>query len=113
VPIADDLVLMLLELKMAAADKSGPVFVSRTGTRLRHRNVERRGFDAAAEDAGIEDVTFHDLRHRYGSRLAFRGLTARQIADVLGHKSTRTTEGYVSRYNGEQADERIRQAMSG
>jgi len=32
---------------------------------------------------------------------------------VLGHKSTRTTEGYVSRYNGEQADERIRQAMSG
>jgi integrase len=113
VPIADDLVVMLLELKLAAVDKSGPVFISRTGTRLRHRNVERRGFDAAAEDAGIECVTFHDLRHRYGSRLAFRGLTARQIADAMGHKSTRTTEGYVSRYNGEQADERIRQAMSG
>jgi hypothetical protein len=31
----------------------------------------------------------------------------------MGHKSTRTTEGYVSPYNGEQADERIRRAMSG
>ncbi|HKD33449.1 MAG TPA: tyrosine-type recombinase/integrase [Gaiellaceae bacterium] len=102
-----------VELKMKAANKSGPVFVSRTGTRLAHRNVERRGFDAAAEDAGIEGVSFHDLRHAYGSRLASRGLTARQIADAMGHKKTSTTEIYIQRYNGEAADERIREAMSG
>jgi integrase len=64
-------------LKMAAPDKTGPVFASRTGGRLSHRNVERRGFDAAAADAGIEGVTLHDLRHAYGSRLASKGLTAR------------------------------------
>jgi integrase len=75
---------MLLELKMAAADKTGPVFASGTGGRLAHRNVERRGFDAAAVDAGIEGVTLHDLRHAYGSRLASKGLSARQIADVCG-----------------------------
>jgi integrase len=113
VPISDELVRMLLELKMAAPDKSGPVFASRTGGRLAHRNVERRGFDAAAEDAGIEDVTLHDLRHAYGSRLASKGLSARQIADAMGHKKTATTEIYIQRYNGEQADERIREAMSG
>jgi integrase len=72
VPISDDLVRLLLEQKMKAADKTGPVFASRTGGRLAHRNVERRGFDPAATDAGLEGVTFHDLRHAYGSRLAAR-----------------------------------------
>jgi integrase len=81
VPISDDLVRMLLELKMAAADKSGPAFASRTGSRLTHRNVERRGFDAAAEDAGIEGVSFHSMRHAYGSRLAARVARAQRPAD--------------------------------
>jgi integrase len=113
VPISDDLVRLLLELKIATLDKTGPVFVSRTGGRLSHRNVERRGFDPAADDAGLEDVSFHDLRHAYGSRLASRGLTARQIADAMGHKKTATTERYVQRYNGDQSDERVREAMTG
>jgi integrase len=113
VPISDELVRMLLELKMAAPDKAGPVFASQTGGRLAHRNVERRGFDAAAEEAGIEGVTLHDLRHAYGSRLASKGLSARQIADAMGHKKTATTEIYIQRFNGEEADERIREAMSG
>ena len=111
VPISDELVRMLLELKMAAPDKTGPVFASQTGGRLAHRNVERRGFDAAAEDAGIEGVTLHDLRH--GSRLASKGLSARQIADAMGHKKTATTEVYIQRFNGPQADQRVREAMSG
>jgi integrase len=113
VPIPDGLVKLLLELKIAAPDKTGPVFASRSGGRLAHRNVERRGFDAAASDAGLVDVTFHDLRHAYGSRLASKGLTARQIADAMGHKKTATTEIYIQRFNGDQADESIRQAMSG
>lgn len=112
-PISDELVLLLLELKMAAPDKTGPVFASRAGSRLSHRNVERRGFDAAAEAAGIAGVTLHDLRHAYGSRLASRGLSARQIADAMGHKRTSTTEIYIQRFNGEAADERVSVAMSG
>jgi transposase InsO family protein len=55
---------------------------------------------------GIADVTLHDLRHAYGSRLASRGLTARQIADAMGHKRTSTTEIYIQRFNGDAADER-------
>ena len=113
VPIPDELVLLLLELKMKAPDKTGPVFASRTGGRLTHRNVERRGFDPAATDASLEGVTFHDLRHAYGSRLASKGLTARQIADAMGHRKTATTEIYIQRFNGDQADENIRKAMTG
>ncbi len=48
-----------LHQEFAVPDKSGPVFASQTGGRLSHRNVGRRGFDAAAEDAGIEGVTLH------------------------------------------------------
>jgi integrase len=113
VPISDDLVRLLLEQKMAAVDKTGPVFASRAGGRLSHRNVERRGFDPAATDAGLEGVTFHDLRHAYGSRLASKGLTARAIADAMGHKKTATTEIYIQRFNGPQADGKVREAMTG
>lgn len=89
------------------------MFASRTGCRLSHRNVERRGFDAAASDAGLEDVTLHDLRHAYGSRLASRGLSARQIADAMGHTRTSTTKLYIQRFNGDAAGERVWEAMSG
>jgi hypothetical protein len=44
---------------------------------------------------------------------ASKGLTARQIADAMGHKKTATTEVYIQRFNGEQADERVREAMTG
>ena len=49
-------------------------------------------------------VARRDLRHAYGSRLASRGLSARQIADAMGHKRTSTTELYIQRFNGDQAD---------
>jgi integrase len=39
------------------------------------------------------------LRHAYGSRLASKGLSARQIADALGHEKTATTEIYLQRFN--------------
>jgi integrase len=74
---------------------------------------------AAGEDAPsrgetfLEGVTLHDLRHAYCSRLASRGLSARQIADAMGHKKTSTTEMYLQRFDGEAADERVRAAMSG
>jgi integrase len=71
---------------MRSADKSGPVFASRVGGRLSHLNVQRRGFEPAALAAGLEGVTLHDLRHAYGSRLASKGLSARQIADAMRHK---------------------------
>jgi integrase len=105
-------VQLLLELKIASPHKTGPVFASRVGGRLSHRNVQRRGFDPAATDAGIEGASFHDLRHYFGSRLASRGLTARQIADAMGHSRTSTTERYISRFDGPQADERVRAAMA-
>jgi hypothetical protein len=40
-------------------------------------------------------------------------LTAREIADAMGHKKASTAEIYIQTFNEDQADERIRKAMTG
>lgn len=52
-------------------------------------------FAAAAADAGIPDVRFHDLRHTFASRLVMCGVGLRTVADLLGHR----TLAMVMRYS--------------
>jgi site-specific recombinase XerD len=59
-------------------------------------------FCQAAKRAGIEkDIGVHSLRHSYATHLHEGGLDIRYIQELLGHKSSRTTEIYthVSRRN--------------
>jgi integrase/recombinase XerD len=59
-------------------------------------------FKQALERAGIKkEVGVHSLRHSYATHLHESGLDIRYIQELLGHKSTRTTEIYthVSRRN--------------
>lgn len=51
-------------------------------------------FALVCKKAGIEDLTFHDLRHEAISRLFERGLSIPQVALVSGHK----TWGQLKRY---------------
>lgn len=46
-------------------------------------------------DAGIEEVTFHTLRHTFASRLARKGVSMRILQALLGHKSIKSTERYT------------------
>lgn len=59
-------------------------------------------FKQALRRAGIKkDVGVHSLRHSYATHLHESGLDIRYIQELLGHKSTKTTEIYthVSRRN--------------
>ena len=59
-------------------------------------------FKQSLKRAGIKkDVGVHCLRHSYATHLHESGLDIRYIQELLGHKSTRTTEIYthVSRRN--------------
>lgn len=61
-----------------------------------------RVFKGALKKAGIKrEVGVHSLRHSYATHLHESGLDIRYIQELLGHKSTRTTEIYthVSRRN--------------
>jgi integrase len=48
-------------------------------------------FGKAVKDAGIEDFSWHDLRHTFASRLAMAGVPLRHIAELMGHSEIQTT----------------------
>lgn len=52
-------------------------------------------FRTACVRAGVENLTIHDLRRTFATRLEERGVSETTIARLLGHKSTRTTTGYA------------------
>lgn len=45
--------------------------------------------------AGKAKAALHRLRHTFGSRLAIAGATAKEIAELMGHKSIAETERYL------------------
>ena len=75
--------------------QAGPyVFVSqRTRTKLTPRGV---GFLIAkyADQANVENLRPHDLRHRFGYRMAER-VPLHRLAQIMGHDSVDTTMLYV------------------
>jgi integrase/recombinase XerD len=77
------------------------LFEGQTGGKYSAESVYRV-FKQALRNAGIKkDVGVHSLRHSYATHLHESGLDIRYIQELLGHKSTKTTEIYthVSRRN--------------
>jgi site-specific recombinase XerD len=77
------------------------LFEGQTGGRYSSESVYRI-FKEALVDSGInKDVGVHSLRHSFATHLHENGLDIRYIQELLGHRSSRTTEIYthVSRRN--------------
>lgn len=53
-----------------------------------------RTFEGAVRRAGIQDFTFHDLRHTAASWLVMSGADLLTVASILGHKDIRMTQRY-------------------
>lgn len=54
----------------------------------------RAGWHHALKAAGIENFTFHDLRHTCASYLAMNGATPSELAAVLGHRTLQMVKRY-------------------
>lgn len=59
----------------------------------------KKGFKAAAERSGIENVTPHDLRRSVARILAESGMPIAEIAQFLGHTDTNTTFEVYARFS--------------
>jgi integrase len=115
IPLPDDLRRDLIDLRLASkhSQDDDPIFTSREGTTLQHRNVAHRGFERAARQATIEGVSFDDLRHAAASRLIANGLDPVTVAAVLGHGDPNITlKVYAHLFNRDERDEAVRQALS-
>ena len=100
VPIPDKVWVKVEEYTRAYKPREY-LFEGQTGGRYSSESVYRV-FKEALVKAGIKkDVGVHSLRHSYATHLHENGLDIRYIQELLGHKSTRTTEIYthVSRRN--------------
>jgi integrase len=66
------------------------VFSTLKGTPLEPRNVNR-AWHLLRVKAGLPKLRIHDLRHSAASFALVLGISARAVADMLGHAETRTT----------------------
>ena len=55
----------------------------------------RRAFEPALKKAGIQNASWHTLRHTTASRLVMAGVPLPTVKEVLGHRSIQTTLRYA------------------
>jgi integrase len=68
------------------------VFCTRQGTPYRSFH---QTFITAVRKARLADVTFHDLRHTFASRLVMAGVDLATVKELLGHKHLAMTLRYT------------------
>ena len=90
-PLTTELAAEFRRMQRVKATGEALVFV---GKHLHIAHDFRHGFGEACKLAGLEDVTFHTLRHTSCSRLAQAGVDILAIAEHAGHRSLTMTRRY-------------------
>lgn len=87
--------LALLRDYVRAYQPEAWLFPGRDGAHLTERSVQR-AFKTGLRRAGVvKRATVHCLRHSFATHLLEDGVDLRYIQEILGHKSSRTTEIYT------------------
>ena len=79
------------------------------------RMTLRRKWEAARREAGLEDVTIHDLRRTHSTQAAVAGVDLRTLAGRLGHANLSMLEKHYAALVGsasEEAADKIEKAFS-
>jgi integrase len=76
---------------LSPEDEHAFVFAAPDGGPLWARNFRSRFWDPAVKAAGLDGLTFHELRHTSAAILIAEGFHPKVIQQRLGHASVRTT----------------------
>jgi integrase len=71
-----------------------------------------RRFKQAIERAGVHPVTFHELRHTFGTRMAAAGTPMRTLQQWMGHADIKTTQVYAHYQPSPREAEAVDQAFA-
>ena len=75
--------------------KEGYVFPSiKDINKKMHNDTLKRHWKNIVDNAGLENIRIHDLRHIVGLKLVNAGISLEVIASVLGHTTTSITKRY-------------------
>lgn len=88
VPINPDVVDVLLRLKAQTLQAGGP-FIGMAGNLSRQWCRIRR-------QAGLDDITLHDCRRTYVTRLILAGVSLPTVQKLVGHADVKTTLRYYN-----------------
>ena len=87
------------------------IFTRADGEPWKKSHQARPMRDACARAKITPAISFHILRHCYGSRLAMQGVSMKVIADQLGHSDTRITEKHYAHLSRDHVADTVRNAF--
>ncbi|WEV66871.1 tyrosine recombinase XerC [Bifidobacterium sp. ESL0769] len=90
-------------------DSENALFLGARGARIDQRIV-REVVHEKAEEAGVPDIGPHALRHSAATHLLDGGADLREVQEMLGHSSLKTTQRYTH-VSIEQLKSRYKQAF--
>jgi integrase len=114
VPMADRLVAELNRWSQRShytGDTSLVFAHPHTGKPLDRSKVTKR-FKEACVDAGVQVITFHELRHTFATRMASQGVPLRKLQEWLGHADIKTTQIYMHYAPDEHETAMVNEAFS-
>jgi integrase len=76
------------------------------------RSKLTRRFKQAIKLAGVREITFHELRHTFGTRMAAAGVPLRTIQHWMGHADAKTTQVYAHYQPSDHEADTVDQAFS-
>lgn len=72
----------------------------------------RKRFKEALDRAGVRRITFHELRHTFGTHVAAAGVPPRTLQEWMGHRDSKTTAIYAHYAPSEREAEWIEAAFA-
>ena len=114
VPMAERVAEKLRELRersLYSRDRDLVFCHPESGKPLDRSKLVRR-FKQALDRADVHQITFHELRHTFGTRMAAAGTSMRTLQHWMGHADIKTTQIYAHYQPGEQEADAVDRAFA-